>query len=534
MDGKRWRPAAGSAVMSGFTAVDMRHTEDVAGGGPAVHRCGQTHEPRGPRHVRAHVERHDLVADVMAAGEAGRHRVERRAQLVPTSLGRTDRGEQTDGVVVRPHLQSRPHIAADQGFFRLVLPMRDQRAEGLKIGHAASLTRPTVGIRCHCDSNGASLARSIPTPSPKEVCLDGEPVNVSRRAFDALAAKFEAPVLRAGDAGFDEATTIWNGIVTSRPAVVVQPVSAGEVREAIGFARANGILLSIKGGGHNIAGTSLAGGGLTLDMSRLRWVEVDHEHRIAQVGPGCLLGDVDRATQAHGLATVLGFISLTGVAGLTLGGGFGYLSRQFGWTVVNLDEVEIVTADGQIRRAAADEHEDLFWALRGGGGGNFGAVTRFSFGLHEIGPLITGGLIAWDAEQAEDVAAHYQEMCEAAPRELTLHLLAQPRQPALAMRVGHRRGVGKELTGLPRGPERPIHLSDQLVGEAHGDKHPHRVRCCDHRVNAGILLRAVVRAVFQVAAAAGYSIRADNSRSCCARPSRSCAKATASPRCENR
>ena len=213
--------------------------------------------------------------------------------------------------------------------------------------------------------------------------LDGEPVAVHQHALTALAARLEAPVLQPGDAGFGDATAIWNGMVTSRPAVVVQPVSVEEVRVAIAFARANGILLSIKGGGHNVAGTSLADGGLTLDMARLRWVEVDAKRRIARVGPGCRLGDVDRATQSHGLATVLGFISLTGVAGLTLGGGFGYLSRQFGWTVDNLEEVEIVTAEGQLRRAASDEHEDLFWALRGGGG-NFGAVTQFNFRLHDV------------------------------------------------------------------------------------------------------------------------------------------------------
>lgn len=269
--------------------------------------------------------------------------------------------------------------------------------------------------------------------------LDGGSVTVAQQALAALDTTLEAPLLCPGDAGFAEATAIWNGMVTSRPAVVAQPVSAAEVSEVIGFARAHGLLLSIKGGGHNIGGTSLADGGLTIDMSRQRWVEVDLRARIAHVGPGCLLGDVDRATQELGLATPLGFISLTGVAGLTLGGGFGYLSRQFGWTVDNLDEVEIVTADGQIRRAASDEHDDLFWAVRGGGG-NFGAVTRFSFRLHEIGPLVTGGMIVWDAEELEHVAAVYREVSEAAPRELTLVLLLQlaPATPLIPEAWHHR------------------------------------------------------------------------------------------------
>ena len=139
-------------------------------------------------------------------------------------------------------------------------------------------------------------------------------------------------------------------------------------------------------------------------MSRMRDVAVDPDARLAHVGPGCLLRDVDRATQEHGLATVLGFISEVGVAGLTLGGGLGYLMRRFGWAVDNLEEVEIVTADGEIRTANRDENADLFWALRGGGG-NFGVVTRFTFRLHEVGPTVYGGLIAWPFERADEILA---------------------------------------------------------------------------------------------------------------------------------
>ena len=152
-----------------------------------------------------------------------------------------------------------------------------------------------------------------------------------------------------------------------------QPTSSRDVAAAVSFARDHGLLLSIKGGGHNIAGTSIAEDGLTLDLSGMREVAVDPDAKLAHVGSGCLLGDVDQATQKHGLATVLGFVSETGVAGLTLGG-FGYLTRRFGWTVDNLAEVEVVCADGAIRTANRDEHPELFWALRGGGG-NFGVVT---------------------------------------------------------------------------------------------------------------------------------------------------------------
>jgi FAD/FMN-containing dehydrogenase len=247
--------------------------------------------------------------------------------------------------------------------------------------------------------------------------------------LEDLSARLDGTALEPGDAGFGEAVRIWNGMISARPALVVQPASVRDVRQAIRFARANGLLLSIKGGGHNIAGTALADGGLTLDMSRMRTVAVDADRRLARVEPGCLLGDVDRATQEHGLATVLGFVSQTGVAGLTLGGGFGYLARRFGWTVDNLEEVEIVTADGQVRRAAANEHEDLFWALRGGGG-NFGAVTRFTFRLHEVGPEIMGGLVVWEAEAADEVVALYREVAEAAPPELTLAVMMRLAPPA--------------------------------------------------------------------------------------------------------
>ena len=273
--------------------------------------------------------------------------------------------------------------------------------------------------------------------------LDGEPVKVSERTFKVLADRLSGDVLRPGERGFAEAVTIWNGMITKRPAVVVQPVCAADVCEAVHFGRANGLLLSVKGGGHNVAGTSLADGGLTIDMSQMRAVEVDRWRRLARVGGGCVLGDVDRATQADGLATVLGSNSDTGVGGLTLGGGFGYLSRRFGLAVDNVQELEIVTADGQLRRAAADENADLFWAVRGGGG-NFGVVTRFTFRLHQVGPEITGGLMMWDGEWADQVLALYRDVAEAAPRELTLVLVLRtiPAMPFIPARYHGKPGVG--------------------------------------------------------------------------------------------
>ena len=259
--------------------------------------------------------------------------------------------------------------------------------------------------------------------------LDGGHHPLTSEQLKDLDSRVQGRLLVAGDQGWNEAVAIWNGMAAKIPALVLQPASAHDVAAAVGFAREHGLLLSIKGGGHNIAGTSMAPGGLTLDLSRLRDVIVDPQAKLAHVGPGCLLGDVDQATQAHGLATVLGFVSETGVAGLTLGGGFGYLTRRFGFAVDNLTEVEIVTADGQVRIANRDQHPELFWALRGGGG-NFGVVTRFSFRLHQVGPMITGGLIIWSAERADEVLAAYRDLTESAPRELTAAAVVRLAPPA--------------------------------------------------------------------------------------------------------
>lgn len=259
--------------------------------------------------------------------------------------------------------------------------------------------------------------------------LDGNAVALSSAALEDLGSRIDGRLLRAGDDGWDEAVLIWNGMIEKVPALVVQPQSARDVATVVRFAHEHGILLSVKGGGHNIAGTSIAQDGLTLDMARMRDVSVEPDAKRVHAGPGCLLGDVDRATQAHGLATMLGFVSETGVAGLTLGGGFGYLVRRFGWAVDNLQEVEVVTADGEIRTANREENADLFWALRGGSG-NFGIVTRFTFRLHKVGPMITGGLIVWSADRADEVLETYRELTASAPRELTAAAMVRLAPPA--------------------------------------------------------------------------------------------------------
>lgn len=249
--------------------------------------------------------------------------------------------------------------------------------------------------------------------------LDGEPREVSAPTRDRFLRGLDGDVLYPGDGEYVQATRIWNAMITKRPAMVVRARGAPDVQRTVEFCRENALEMSIKGGGHNIAGLALCAGGVTLDLSAMKQLKIDLDSRLAEVGPGCTLGDVDRFTQRYGLATALGFVSQTGVAGLTLGGGFGYLSRRFGWTVDNLEQVEIVTADGHLGQASRGQAEDLFWAVRGGGG-NFGVVTEFAFRLHEVGPEVTAGVIAWPALATGEVLDLFREVTATAPRELTV------------------------------------------------------------------------------------------------------------------
>ncbi|HSJ21058.1 MAG TPA: FAD-binding oxidoreductase [Nocardioidaceae bacterium] len=245
----------------------------------------------------------------------------------------------------------------------------------------------------------------------------------------ALASLLEGDVLTPGDTGWDDAVRLWNGLVAKQPRCVVRPSTTRDVAATVDFARDHNLLLGVRCGGHNIGGAAIPDGGIMLDLSGLRTVEVDPDRRLAHVGGGCLLRDVDRASQAYNLATTLGFVSEVGVGGLTLGGGFGYLARRFGWAVDNFEEVEVVTADGQVRVANREEHPDLFWAVRGGGG-NFGVVTRITLRLHPVGPTVFGGLIAWPFERAEEVMAGYRRLTETAPRELTAFMVLMNAPPA--------------------------------------------------------------------------------------------------------
>jgi FAD/FMN-containing dehydrogenase len=259
--------------------------------------------------------------------------------------------------------------------------------------------------------------------------IDGSQARLDRAQLDALKRRIDGRIISEGQPGWDDSVLIWNAMWPARPALVAQPTSAGDVAAIVSFAREYGLLVSIKGGGHNIAGTAIADGGLMIDMAAIRDVVVDPAARLVHAGGGCLLGDVDRATQRYGLATVLGLVSEVGVAGLTLGGGFGNLARRFGWAVDNLESVEIVTADGQICVASANQHPDLFWAIRGGGG-NYGVVTRFTFRLHDVGPNVFGGMLVWGVDRARDVFDVYREVTDRSPRELMTGMIVTTAPPA--------------------------------------------------------------------------------------------------------
>lgn len=263
----------------------------------------------------------------------------------------------------------------------------------------------------------------------KATTIDGREISLEQASIDALKMSLRGAMYFQGDAGYEESRTLWNSMVNRRPAFVVRCLGVSDVIKCVNFARENKLLLSIKGGGHNIAGLAAADGAMMLDMSLMRGVWVDPKNKIAYSEAGCILADVDRETQVYGLATVLGFVSLTGITGLTLGGGFGYLTRRWGWTSDNVKSMNMVTAEGKLVRANEDENPELFWALRGGGG-NFGVVTGIEYKLHEVGPEVTGGIVAWPASEAPRVLELYRELSSKAPAELTLVSIMRPAPPA--------------------------------------------------------------------------------------------------------
>lgn len=248
-------------------------------------------------------------------------------------------------------------------------------------------------------------------------------------AIDQLRQGMAGEVLVAGDAGYDDARRVWNAQIDRRPAVIARCTTATDVSAAIRFAVTQGLELSVRGGGHSISGASVVDDGLMVDLSRMNEVSVDPAARRARAGGGALLGDLLTAAQEHGLALPIGAISHTGVGGLTLGGGMGWLTRKHGLTIDNLLGAQVVLADGRVVEASADEHPDLFWALRGGGG-NFGVVTEFEFALHPVGPMIEFGMTFWGLDQGAEALRGAAEVCRSLPDGVNVIVAALNAPPA--------------------------------------------------------------------------------------------------------
>jgi FAD/FMN-containing dehydrogenase len=258
--------------------------------------------------------------------------------------------------------------------------------------------------------------------------MDGGTTTVDEAALDALGAGLRGELLTEGTPSYDVARTIWNAMIDRKPGIIVRCQGTADVVQAVRFAANNKLLVAVHGGGHNIAGNAVCDAGLMIDLSQMKSVRVDPKSKHVWVEPGATLADLDRETQAFGLAIPTGINSTTGVAGLTLGGGFGWITRKFGLTIDNLVSADVVTADGSLVRASAKENEDLFWALRGGGG-NFGIVTAFEFQAHELGPEVLAGLVVHPFADAKAVLKEYRRIASSAPDELTCWVVMRQAPP---------------------------------------------------------------------------------------------------------
>lgn len=260
-------------------------------------------------------------------------------------------------------------------------------------------------------------------------------------AAERLDSDLSAPVLRPGDPGYDEARRVHNGMIDRRPDVIARCRGTDDVVACVRTARDHGLEVGVRGGGHNVAGRSVPDGGLMIDLSGMKEIGVDPERRTVRAGPGLSWADLNEATQAHGLAVTGGVVSTTGIAGLTLGGGLGWLMARDGLALDNLRSVEIVTADGEVRTASEEEEPDLFWAVRGAGA-NFGVVTRFVFDLRPVGPTVLGGLIAHPVEAGGDLLRRVRDVNRTAPDEMTVfsvltHAPDGSGAPISALALGH-------------------------------------------------------------------------------------------------
>jgi FAD/FMN-containing dehydrogenase len=258
--------------------------------------------------------------------------------------------------------------------------------------------------------------------------LAGGQVELDAHTVESFGASLDGSLIGRDSPGYEEARAVWNAMVEKRPALIARCAGAPDVKRSLDFARQHGLLFSVRGAGHNIAGSALCEGGLTVDLSQMRTVHVDLDTGTARVQPGATLGDVDAATLPHGLAIPVGINSTTGIAGLTLGGGFGWLSRKYGLTIDSLLSADVVTADGRQLTASETENADLFWALKGGGG-NFGVVTSFEFRLRDAGPDLLCGLIVHPASDGRNVLSAWREFVAAASDDMTVWTVLRDAPP---------------------------------------------------------------------------------------------------------
>jgi FAD/FMN-containing dehydrogenase len=254
------------------------------------------------------------------------------------------------------------------------------------------------------------------------IALDGGKKTLERETVDGLSATLRGSLLRSADEGYDEACLLWNGMFNKRPALVARCEGVADVIGAVNFAREHNILLAVRGGGHSVAGNSSCEGGLLIDLSRMKGVRVDPKARTVRVQGGATLGDMDRETQVFGLAAPAGVVSTTGVGGLTLGGGTGWQTRKRGLTIDNLLSVDVVTADGKLLVASRTENEDLFWALRGGGG-NFGVAASFEYQAYPVGPTVMLCCPLFPFEESGRVMRAFRDFIQQAPDDFGAALL---------------------------------------------------------------------------------------------------------------
>jgi len=250
------------------------------------------------------------------------------------------------------------------------------------------------------------------------VTLTGADAALTGSVVEGFGSRLRGELLRPGDAGYEEARLLWNGLIDKRPALIARCAGVGDVVDSVNFARENDLLVAVRGGGHNVAGNAACDGGLVIDLSPMKGVRVDPERGTARAEAGATLGDIDRETQVFGLATPLGVVTETGIAGLTLGGGLGWLRRKYGTSSDNLVSVDVVTADGRFLTASEEENEDLFWGIRGGGG-NFGVVTSFEYRLHPVGPEVTFCFVLYPGDRAREVLQSCGEYVTEAPEEVS-------------------------------------------------------------------------------------------------------------------